>query len=256
MSIDGGYEVSLTRPARLDARTAEAIDALAAEALEPNVFYESWMLGPALEHVRVPELALVAIRHRTHGLTGVFPLELARYHGLPLRCLRSWLHEYAFLGTPLIARAHAQATIDALLDWLASRRSPAPILELRSRADGAFGTLLADALARRPAFASHRFAIQRAMLDLRADLGTGMSHKHEKELRRQERRLGDFGALAYRALARDEAPQEWIERFLALGPPAGRARKARRSRPIPRAARISSRSPRRRTGRAASRCSS
>jgi hypothetical protein len=217
MSTDSDYRVVLTHPSRLDPSMTHALDALAADALEPNVFYESWMLGAALEHLEVPPLSLVLVHHRSDGLTGAFPLELARYRGSSIRSLRSWRHEYLFLCTPPISRRHAAGTLGALLRWSASRQSPAPILELDAvRADGPFYQALRSALADRPSFATDASTFERALLDLRTDVETGLSHKHAKDLRRQERRLADLGTLEYGALAADAAADDWIERFLAL----------------------------------------
>ena len=217
MSTASQYRVNLTNPRRLDPVLAQQIDALAAVSIDPNPFYESWMLDPALEHLRTPALQLVTVHHRSEGLTGVFPFELARYRNLPMRSLRSWRHDYLFLCSPLIAEGHAVATLTALFDWSASRQSPARVIELNAvRGDGPFAAALAEALAARPSFAVYSTSLQRALLDLRIDPEAGVSHKHLKELRRQERRLADLGALRYRALARDEAPDAWIERFLTL----------------------------------------
>jgi len=217
MSKDSDYSVVLSHPSRLDPPLAHALDALAADALEPNVFNESWMLGAALEHLETPPLSLALVHHRTDGLTGAFPLELARYRGSSIRSLRSWRHEYLFLSTPPVSRRHAAGTIGALLDWSASRQSPAPILELDAvRADGPFFEALKSVLADRPSFATDTSTYERALLDLRASVETGLSHKHEKDLRRQERRLADLGAMEYRTLAAEATAEEWVERFLAL----------------------------------------
>jgi len=215
MSLASNYRVTLTNPRRLDPGLMQEIGSLAANAIEPNVFYDSWMLGPALEHLKTPEMSLVTVHHHSAGLTGLFPFELARYRGLPVRSLKSWRHDYLFLCTPLVANDHVAGTLDAVLDWSASRHAPAAILELNAvRSDGPFAAALTEALARRPAFASNVSTLQRALLNLRTDVETGVSHKHAKELRRQERRLADLGELAYGSLPPDERPERWIERFL------------------------------------------
>ena len=211
------YRVTLTRISRLEPALAREIEALAAVAIEVNAFYESWMLAPALEHLTTPDLLLVTVHHVSAGLTGAFPFELTRLRGLPFRCLQSWRHDYLFLCTPLVAREHAVQTIGALLDWSASRKSPANVIELNAvRDDGPFAAALREAMAARPAFVEHVTSFERAMLDLRTDAEAGASHKHLKELRRQERRLADLGPLDYRALPVGEAPEPWIERFLTL----------------------------------------
>jgi len=211
------YRVSLIDLAALQPELARHIDALARRAIEPNVFYESWMLGPALRHLQAPALKLVAVHHDADGLVGLFPLELTRYRGLPVPSLRSWRHDYLFLGTPLVAADHAPRTLQALLDWSLSRHAPAAIFEFDAvRMDGPLGAALRMALDDRPSFATRVVVRERALLDARADADTGVSHKHLKELRRQERRLAELGTLDYCALGVDDTPAAWIERFLSL----------------------------------------
>jgi CelD/BcsL family acetyltransferase involved in cellulose biosynthesis len=212
------YTVSASLVQRLDEALARDIDTLADRAAEPNVFYESWMLGPALEHLDVPALTLVCVRDRDGALTGLFPLQSSRrFRGLPLRSLRSWEHDYLFLDSPLVAADQVQETIGALLDWLASARAPASVLDLVSvRADGPIAHALLAETRRRPRFRMLASLRERALLDLRAPATGGISGKHRKELRRQERRLAELGRLAYRVLAGDEDATPWIGRFLAL----------------------------------------
>lgn len=212
------YGVTTSVIHHLDALLASDIDALARTAIEPNVFLESWMLGPILEHVEAVAPCVVLIRHRDGCLTGLFVLQpQRRYRGFPVRSLRSWQHDYLFLGSPLIARDHVEGTLGALFNWLASDSAPAPILELISaRADGPFAEALRNEVTRRPRFAMHSSLRQRALLDLRTAEEPGGSGKHRKELRRQERRLAELGHLGYRTLAATEDAEAWIDRFLAL----------------------------------------
>lgn len=216
--VNAGYTLTAKVVGRLDASLVHEIDALAKVAIEPNVFRESWMLGAALEHLQTPELMLVLVRHDSNILTGLFTLSITRrFRGLPLKCLRSWHHEYSPLGSPLIAADHVGGTLAALLDWLASKRAPASILDLVSvRADGPIVAALEDALQRRKHFALHRVVRERALMNLRAPAMTGVSNKHQKEIRRKQRRLADLGKVAYRSLAPTEAVEPWVERLLAI----------------------------------------
>lgn len=218
MQESTNYQVACNVIRHLDDALARDIDALARVAIEPNIFYESWMLAPALAHVAAPELALVTIRDAAGTLTGLFPFELSRhYRGLPIRSLRSWEHDYLFLNSPLVAGGQLESTLGALLDWIGSGHAPAAVLDFTSvRADGPLSRALLAQVARRPRFAVYAATRERALFDLRKPVDTGISGKHKKELRRLERRLADLGKLEYRAMAADEAPGPWIERFLAL----------------------------------------
>jgi len=200
------------------AALAPELDALALESIEPNVFYESWMLQAGL--VRLPAAAarIAVVRHQSGALVGLFPFELIRrFQGLPLPALRLWRHDYCFLCTPLVHRAHAEPTVQALLDWVESGGSPARFLDLDLVTSAApFADLLTRELGRRPAWVQYRRTYQRAMFLADSDSRAGISAKHRKEMRRLERRLAEAGRVAYRVAAPDEPVEPWLEAFLAL----------------------------------------
>src|SRR3954470_8811195 len=113
----------LDHPATLAGHMAAWND-LAAAALEPNVFYEPWMLLPAIDAFgRVNALRHVLV-YADQGkapplLCGLFPLErAARYNGMPFPHVSLWRHKHCFLGTPLVRATHAHACLGAFLDWL------------------------------------------------------------------------------------------------------------------------------------------
>src|ERR1051325_3098874 len=106
-----------------------AWEGLAHAALEPNPFYEAWMLIPALRLLgRDKSLQLVLVfaenQARPEGppvLCGLFPLERKpRYKGLPVSVLSLWKHSYCFLCTPLVRSDRARESLSAFFDWLAS----------------------------------------------------------------------------------------------------------------------------------------
>src|SRR5215471_12094330 len=88
---------------------------LAAAAIEPNVFYEHWMLLPALEAFgagRDIRVVLVLI-HDGEGarprLGALFPLERVRnFRNLGAPALALWQHVHCYACTPLV-RADAAA---------------------------------------------------------------------------------------------------------------------------------------------------
>src|SRR5712691_1888056 len=101
---------------------------LAASALEPNPFYEHWMLLPALESFAKDEDIRVVAVWLKGKLSGLFPLQRARrYKGLPVSALSAWRHRHCLLCTPLVRAAGAADTLAALVGWL---RTQAPLLEL------------------------------------------------------------------------------------------------------------------------------
>src|SRR5262245_29766446 len=92
----------------------EAWRALAARALEPNVFYE-----PAFAQAAAPLFGRnvgAVLVWSGHRLIGLFPGRIERRGGLTR--LVGWTHPFAPLGTPLVDRDMAEAAIGAWLEQL------------------------------------------------------------------------------------------------------------------------------------------
>jgi CelD/BcsL family acetyltransferase involved in cellulose biosynthesis len=212
-------------PAALRARIP-AWDELAAAALEPNPFYESWMLLPALEAFGGgARLRFVFVHAERAGrppqLCGFFPLErVARFKGFPFRHVRLWSYPHRFLGTPLLRPAHASACLEALLEWLAESGDASMIEWGRIGGDGAFHAALQHVLhaSGRRSFVGQAFT--RALLAPRADgdeyLRLSLQGTSRKEFRRLERRLAESGGLRYETLQPGAPAAGWAEQFLAL----------------------------------------
>lgn len=211
--------VELTRVNRVDDALAAEIDRLAASAVEPNPFYESWCLRSALELLSTDALQLLAVRDAAGELTGLLPLtRRTHFKRLPQATLRSWLHDYAFLAAPLLHRDHVQDAIDAILDWLADAGASAGVIELVNiRMDGAVAAALDAGVARRPRLLSRRTRWTRAMYRLDVpDDPQHMSAKQRSTLRRKERRLGDEGEVGYREMSDGDDLVEWVGKFLQV----------------------------------------
>src|SRR5262245_34690018 len=93
-----------------------AWEELAASALETNVFYESWLLRPAIEAFGTgSDLQFILIfapnPKRRLGppiLCGFFPLERRRYiKSLPITTFSLWKHKYCYLCIPLLRAEYA-----------------------------------------------------------------------------------------------------------------------------------------------------
>ncbi|MGY0556470.1 MULTISPECIES: GNAT family N-acetyltransferase [unclassified Lysobacter] len=209
----------LTQVDCVDDALAGEIDQLAAEAAEPNPFYESWCLRPALMFLSTEALQLLTVRDAAGELIGLLPLaHHAHFKRMPEPTLRSWTHDYAFLSAPLLHRDHVQAAVDAMLDWLAARDAPAGVIELVNiRMDGAVAAALDAGIARRGRLLSRCTRWTRAMYHLNVpDDPQHMSAKQRSTLRRKERRLGDEGEVGYRVMSRDDDLATWIEQFLRV----------------------------------------
>ena len=118
--------VSLRVSVLSDARALGAVrgqlEELAGDLCEPNVFYESWMLEPAIRHLGEDlDFELVCIHCADGGqrLCGFFPLVRVPLHGaLPFQLYSLWQHAHCFRCTPLIRRGFADRCWAALFDWL------------------------------------------------------------------------------------------------------------------------------------------
>jgi hypothetical protein len=203
---------------------------LAASALEPNPFYESWMLIPALRNFGVGkdlQLVLVFAPNRARPkepptLCGVFPLERkSRYKGLPVSVLSLWKHLYCFLCTPLIRADCARLCLSAFFDWLASDSSTSPLVEFNFvSGEGKFHQALTDILNERLSMSFVSDLYTRAMLKPWASaddyLREAMSREHRKDTRRKSRRLAELGPLEYTELEPDGDVDGWLEDFMRL----------------------------------------
>src|SRR6202166_2626373 len=125
--------------------------ALAARALEPNVFYEpAFALAAAGVFDRDAGAVLVWSGTSPRRLLGLFPARIEpRRYGLKLPVLVGWTHPYAPLGTPLVEREAAEPVIAAWLAHLADDLElPGLVLLPFLPTDGPFATAL-DAIVRR-----------------------------------------------------------------------------------------------------------
>ena len=192
MSTPSRHSLEMLDARGVTAALAAEMAAIAASAVEPNAFFEPWMLLPAIETLASRPVELVLVRRPSGGLAGYFPAERrSRFRHLPVASVRTWRHQYGFLGTPIIAHEDADAVLGTVLDALSDGRLGAPLLEWTGlRGDGPFARLLAAQMARRPAQAMDARKHERALLVPGETPGPGISGRHRKELRRLERRLG------------------------------------------------------------------
>lgn len=206
-----------------------AWEELAEHALERNVFYEHWMLLPALQAYGAGKdigVALVLIdsdgnRPGAGSLAGLFPLRLIpRFRNLKISALSLWQHPHCYLGTPLVRADRAVECVSGLLQWL-RRGASAKLLELPwIAADGPFRTLLLERCTDLglTSWTTESFTrgLWRQATNAAGGPGAAVSGALRRRLRRHEKRLTESGRLEHVAMGPAEDIGRWIEEFLRV----------------------------------------
>ena len=211
--------------------------ALADVAAEPNVFYEPWVLGPALatfghrHDLTVVVVLADAPTPRSSDapaiLLGLFPLEHRPPAGdLPLPHLSLWTHDYLYVPVPLVHRDFGRQVLATFFDWLATQALVPALLRIEKLpVGGPFHQLLVEELDRRGTSTSvhvtDRYvrAVMAPSCDGETYQARALAGKHRKELRRRRKRLAELGELQFQSLPEPAADTEldtFIERFLSL----------------------------------------
>lgn len=208
--------------AMLDAHFIAAWDDLAAQAVEPNAFAESWFLRPALEQFDPADRVQLFCLWQDDRLCGLMPISVQpRYGRWPMPHVQNWLHHNAFLGTPLVRVGYEDDFWQALLTIIDADPGQALFLHLNGLVvDG----VLADALQKLCDAQDRRCAMvhgtTRAFLERdlspEAYFERAVRTKKRKELRRQKNRLSEEGALTFARDTSTTGLPEWTQEFLAL----------------------------------------
>lgn len=193
---------------------------LADQSLEPNVFYEPWLVQPAFETLRNNEAIRFVFIYNRGRLDGFFPVqELRRYRHFPVRVLTMWKHLHCFLCTPLIRPEGAEECLASFLEW--ARQAGAAAVEFNTvRGDGRFQQLLVEHVFQtgRLTFEDEKFT--RAILERAGDgesyVQATLSAGNRRKISRDRKKLGKLGKLEVRALERSCELNHWLEQFLAL----------------------------------------
>jgi CelD/BcsL family acetyltransferase involved in cellulose biosynthesis len=193
---------------------------MAAAAIEPNPFYEPWMLLPALELFGLGRGFRLVTIWSGGRLDAVLPLErTATFKGLPLPALSSWRHRHCLLCTPLVRADGAAETLAALIEWLHAQGTSVAGLQYipsEGRFDRALMEALKVAKIKALVLDGYERPVLRRAKDGEAYIEEFISRKERQELRRRERRLQEQGKLTRVALGPGEDISRWIDEFLRL----------------------------------------
>ncbi len=224
-------------------RTRTTWRALAARALEPNVFYE-----PAFALAAAPvfggDAGAGLVWARDNPTPAARPVSGA-HRKAPLWCaavplLVGWTHPYGPFGAPLVDRDAAEAVIAAWLQHVAAAADlPKVLLLPYLPAEGRWRRHLCLLFATLAATASCLWRVTGARCSRQTAIGAAISiapigHKKRKELRRQRKRLADLGALTSDS-AREarSAVHSALDDFLALESAGWKGRAGTAARAIP-----------------------
>ncbi|WMP18055.1 GNAT family N-acetyltransferase [Thiothrix lacustris] len=204
-----------------------AWDALTREVLEPNVFYESWALLPALEALAAQDkhiAVLLVWADASHShLIGLFPLvQEQSYQKFPACHWLNWLHPHCPLGTPLVHKLHAAEVFQALFAWLRDHSGALAFSLNKVPAEGEFARHLRLFTQQNGCLLNERDTWERALLQANTS-GEEYVHGHQrkkklKEYSRLRRRLEDLGELEFQTLlpGQNHGLSDWINDFLRL----------------------------------------
>src|SRR5581483_11410007 len=201
----------LTRPEELAALVADW-ESLAAEAAQPNPFYEHWMLLPALAAFGAGELRCFAV-WQDGVLAALFPMRFQRrYRGLPVGVLSTWRHRNMMIGTPLVREKTAAQCIAAFM-----AAAPAPLVEFELLpTDGPFYAALTEAAPPANFAWFVRDAYARAVLSRDRDPRGRFNSNMKNNLRRWEKGLRAAGELKPVSLQAGDDVAGWLADFMQL----------------------------------------
>lgn len=202
-----------------------ALDDLVRDLAAENVFYEPWMLIPAIECMGLGlplEFVLLFEGGAGGRLCGFFPLERTTLHRLaPFPTLRLWHHPHCSRCTPLMRKGYADACWRTVLEWASGRKSGAPILDLTwIPGDGEVGESLQHYLSGRRGLLSFRTTSEVPFLTRAGSLDEAYALSMSKPTlakRRQElRKLQKMGQVTFADIDTSTDLDHLIDEFLAL----------------------------------------
>lgn len=173
---------------------------LAAEAVEPNPFWEPAFVLPAAEILPDRGLGLLVVESGGTWTACLPAIRRRAWSGTPVKGTAAWAHIYCFLGTPLVRADALAAFAPALLAATVAARESSflglPLLATSDPVAGALAAAAAESGLRRVCLRTYDRAFLRRREEPKQYVALRPKH------RREFRRLGD------RLCERLEAPLE------------------------------------------------
>ncbi|HYH19465.1 MAG TPA: GNAT family N-acetyltransferase [Azospirillum sp.] len=208
--------ITIVRDADGLARHAEALDDLARDLADANVYYEPWFALPLLRAFGADQDLVFLLMSAPDAdgaprLIGFFPFERRHLHRFaPLPCLRLWRDPFLYVPrcNPLVRTGAADACCAALLDWLEHAPDSPGLLDLpRLTGDTTFARALECRLAAGQTLRHVRLTqdshLYRRQADADAYLKTALSGERRQTLRRKRRHLDKLGPVEFTDIGDD-----------------------------------------------------
>jgi hypothetical protein len=222
--------VVVVRDVRTLSGFVPAWEELAAAAIEPNVFYEHWMLLPALKAFGAKKdirVVLVLIHDLKDAnappkLGGLFPLERIRnFRKLKVSALGLWQHVHCYVCTPLVRADAARECMVELFKWLRSGGAEAPLMELGCvSGDGPFHKMLVDLSNELGLLTWTTEIFTRGLWrggdERHPDPESAVSGDLRRRLRSKEKRLRERGRVEHFVMQPGDDVARWIDEFLQI----------------------------------------
>lgn len=195
----------------IDVADLGAWDALADQAVEPNIFQRPDLMADA-GRVLVPGLRMLGTRDVDGHLTAVFPVHPARA-GLGVPVMRIAAHDYGPVGTPLMRAGEEAAAWGGLLDLLAGEKRTALLVPALKEGTAAYAGLMEAAAARGVGVAVLARWSRLSLVVPADDQDAGF---RSRTLKRMTKRLAAHGTPTFESLTTPDEIHAGFEDFLAL----------------------------------------
>jgi CelD/BcsL family acetyltransferase involved in cellulose biosynthesis len=166
---------------------------LAAEAAEPNPFFEPGYVLPAAELIGGRRLALLVVQTADQW-SACLPIHRPRrWHRVPFASVATWDHKYSFLGTPLARPEREESALGTMARELTRQRRAAFVGLDALTDEGPVRAALRAAFEEEGREEVRVSEHERAVLRRRAavDDYVSLKAKYRRELERKRRRLED-----------------------------------------------------------------
>lgn len=202
------------------------LDDLMEETSDPNLYYESWMVRPAIKSFTYETNTLFMLILATDPVTerrflcGFIPLTLNnRYRGLPIRNITLWHYPHCFLATPILHRDFAERCMDELMNWFKHSVKASFMVFNLLPSQGLFYNSLSGALTK-SGLSYTETKYNRAVIEPAKSADEYFAQRAWKKVvsedKRRRRNLSALGELEWDTFKDEGKLETWIDEFLEI----------------------------------------